>query len=460
MRALAAPLLLAPAALAAQAPARPAAPPPVRPLAAAEARAAEALGSAAQVRALPGGRVLVNDMARRRVLLFDSTLARYTVVADSTGATGSAYSGRTGGLIPFRGDSTLFVDPQSLSMLVIGPDGALGRTLSVPRPGDAFALTGLAFGAPGFDARGRLVYRTMAMPAMRGAAGGAPGGAPTAPAFPDSAPLLRVDLATRAVDTAAFVRTPKTNFSVSTDANGRMRMQSKINPLQTVDDWAVLSDGTLLVLRGRDFHADVAGADGRLAAAPKMPHEWQRLDDAAKQAFIDSTKTAMEKREAEMAATRAVAGGPGGGANVVARAGAAMDAGGGAAPMMIVMSGPAGGAPPMRGGAGAAGGPGAIELPRPSFEFVPASELPDYKPAFAAGGTRADADGRAWVRLIATTPMPGPVYAVVDRTGRLVDRVMLPAGATVAGFGPGGAVYYATRDAAGVHLHRARVTVQ
>ena len=62
--------------------------------------------------------------------------------------------------------------------------------------------------------------------------------------------------------------------------------------------------------------------------------------------------------------------------------------------------------------------------------------------------------------MIATTPMPGPVYAVVDRTGRLVARVMLPAGATVAGFGPGGAVYYATRDAAGVHLHRARVTVQ
>jgi hypothetical protein len=371
------------------------------------------------------------------------------VVADSTSATGGAYSGRTGGLIAYRGDSTLFVDPQALSMLVIGPDGALGRTLSVPRPDDAFALTGLAFGAPGFDARGRLVYRTMPRPQFRGAPGA--GGPASPPVIPDSAPLVRVDLATRAVDTATFVRTPKSNFSMSTDANGRMRVQSRVNPLQTVDDWAVLSDGTLLVLRGQDFHADVIGADGRLAAAPKMPHEWQRMDDAAKQAFLDSTKTAVAKRDAEAAAARAA-----GGTGPVAAGGPGAASDGSQQRITIVMSGPDGG-PPMRGGA--RGGPGG-DMVNFTPEFVGASELPDYKPAFATGATRADADGRAWVRLIPTAPLPGPVYAVVDRSGRLVDRVMLPAGATVAGFGPGGTVYYGTRDAAGVHLHRARVAVK
>ena len=455
MRHLLAALTLAPAVAAAQAPA---APPPVRPLGAVEARAAEPLGAAAQVRALPGGRVLVNDMARRRVLLFDSTLAAYTVVADTTAATGNAYSGRVGGLIPYRGDSTLFVDPQSLSMLVIAPDGRLGRTLSVPRPSDAFALTGLAFGAPAFAARGRLVYRAQPIPMMRGGSGGGPGGpggAFTPPAFPDSAPVVRVDLATRAVDTAAFVRTPKMNFSMSTDAGGRTRMQSKINPLPVVDDWAVLSDGTLLVLRGQDFHADVAGADGRLAPAPRMPHEWQRLSDEAKQAFLDSTRTAMERRmAADTGGVRVTSTNGGGNAVRVGGGPPGGMPGDGGGPMMIVMSGPPG--PPPRGGSGASGP--APDLPRPSFEFVPASELPDYKPPFAAGGTRADADGHAWVRLIPTTPQPGPVYAVVDRQGRLVDRVLLPAGAAIAGFGPGGVVYMATRDAAGVHLQRARVT--
>jgi hypothetical protein len=429
----------------------------VRPLGGAEATAAEALGALAQVRALPGGRVLVNDPARRRVLLFDATLQRHTVVADSTSATGGAYSGRMGGLIPYRGDSTLFVDPQALSMLLIGPDGALGRTLSVPRPDDAFALTGLSFGAPGFDARGRLVYRTMPRPQLRGGSGA--GGAMSPPVLPDSAPVVRVDLATRVVDTATFVRTPKSSFTMSTDANGRMRMQSRVNPLQTVDDWAVLSDGSLLVLRGQDFHADVIGPDGRLAAAPKMPHEWQRMDDAAKQAFLDSTKTAMAKRDAELAAARAAGGtGPVAAGGSARGPGAGMPGGdGGPQRITIVMAGPDAG-PPQRGGA--RGGPGGADMVSFTPELVGPGELPDYKPAFASGATRADADGRAWVRLIPTTPMAGPVYAVVDRTGRLVDRVMLPAGATIAGFGPGGAVYYGTRDDAGVHLHRARVAVK
>lgn len=88
--------------------------------------------------------------------------------------------------------------------------------------------------------------------------------------------------------------------------------------------------------------------------------------------------------------------------------------------------------------------------------FVEPSELPDYKPAFAAGAARADTDGNVWVRLIATMPMPGPVYDVIDAKGELVDRVVLPPNSAIAGFGPGVA-YLATRDAQGLHLRRVRV---
>lgn len=443
--------LLAPV-LAAAVPARAqtAAPPlpPVRPLGAVVARAAEPLGALAAVRALPGGRLLVNDAARRRVLLFDSTLATFTVVADSTSATGNAYGGRMAGLIPYRGDSTLFVDPQSLSMLVIDPAGKLGRTLSVPRPDDALALTGLAFGTPGFDARGRLVYRPMPRPRMNAGSGPMP-----APVFPDSAPVLRVDLATRAVDTAAFVKMQKITMRMAQDANGRMSMTSKIDPLPVVDDWAVLSDGTIAVLRGRDFHVDLVGADGRLTSAPKVPHEWQRLSDEDKTAFLDSTRTAMEKMRATMQATMQAGGASGGGTRVAAGNGVG---GGDGAP--VVMMRIEGGPPPRGGssggGPGAGAGPGGMTMP--TLEFVSANELPDYKPPFAAGAARADADGNVWVRTIPTKPMAGPVYDVIDRQGRLVDRVMVPAGASIAGFGPGGVVYLGTRDAAGVHLQRAR----
>ena len=65
-------------------------------------------------------------------------------------------------------------------------------------------------------------------------------------------------------------------------------------------------------------------------------------------------------------------------------------------------------------------------------------------------------DGHVWVRLIATTPMPGPVYDVIDGQGRLVDRVVLPPNSAVAGFGPGGVVYLGVREAGELRLARAR----
>jgi hypothetical protein len=88
---------------------------------------------------------------------------------------------------------------------------------------------------------------------------------------------------------------------------------------------------------------------------------------------------------------------------------------------------------------------------------VSANELPDYRPAFANGSVRADAEGKLWVRTIPAKPSTGgPEYDVIDRSGKLVDRVTLPRGTTIAGFGTGGIVYLGVRDAAGVHVVRAR----
>src|SRR6478672_10307222 len=82
--------------------------PPIRQLGPVTAVAKEPLGAVTTVRSLPDGRVLVNDIIGRRVVMFDSSLATVTVVADTTSATANAYGVRPGGLIPFRGDSTLF----------------------------------------------------------------------------------------------------------------------------------------------------------------------------------------------------------------------------------------------------------------------------------------------------------------------------------------------------------------
>jgi hypothetical protein len=277
-------------------------------------------------------------------------------------------------------------------------------------------------------------------------------GPPQMPAVPDSAPIVRVDLATRRVDTVTFVRTPRPNVTVTQDAEGRPSVSVTTNPLPTVDDWAVLSDGTIAVLRGRDFHVDLVGPDGAVRAAPRMPYDWQRMSDEYKVAFLDSTRTAMERQRAQMQAALAAGGGT------------ATSASGD----MVISMRRVGDGPPPRGGAG--GGPGgAMQLP--PVNLVSASELPDYKPAFGQGAARADADGNLWVRLIPTRALAGPLYAVIDRTGKMVDRVLLPANTAIAGFAPGGVVYLGQRDGAapaappaggaggagGVRLQRARV---
>ncbi|HEV7991526.1 MAG TPA: hypothetical protein VGP25_06845 [Gemmatimonadaceae bacterium] len=436
--------------------------PPVRQLGAALVTS-DALGAVSAVRQLPGGRVLVNDPAKRRVLLLDSTLKQIAVVADTTAATRNAYGSRGGGLLAYRGDSTLFVDPASLSMLVIDPMGKVTRVMAAPRAQDVQFLLGGPLGNPGFDAKGRLVYRVLDFPG--GQRRPEPGQPPAAPVLPDSSPIVRYDLLTRKLDTAAFVKVAAPRMSVTATENGGFTILPIMNPLPQVDDWAVLPDGTIAIVR-KDYHVDFVSADGGTSSAPKIPFDWQRLTDSAKVAIIDSSKAAMERARASMATgggdgQRIVIGGPGGPGG----SGGDGPGPGGGAPiiMMRVGDGPA---PPPRGAApggapsAAAGGTAtgdAFRTGMPQISFVPPSELPDYRPAFTTGSVRADAEGKLWVRVIPSKPVAGgPEYDVIDRRGTLVDRVALPAGTVIAGFGDGGVVYLGVRDAAGTHLVRAR----
>ena len=91
-------------------------------------------------------------------MLFDSTLARSVIVADTTSATANAYTPRPGTLIRYRGDTALLIAPSSLSMLVLGPTGNIVRVMAIPRSNEAQAFGGGNWGTPGFDARGRLIY--------------------------------------------------------------------------------------------------------------------------------------------------------------------------------------------------------------------------------------------------------------------------------------------------------------
>ena len=147
-----------------------------------------------------------------------------------------------------------------------------------------------------------------------------------------------------------------------------------------------------------------------MTSSPKIPFQWERLTDEGKVAFIDSAKVAIEKARAsgsrdgnpQIMTRPAVEG---------AAAGARRDGSGGDAPRSGTAStpapAPAATAPPgtmtvTSGGnttvTAVGPGGGAFGGQLPPLVMVLPSELPDYKPAFAPGSTRADADGNLWIR--------------------------------------------------------------
>lgn len=387
-----------------------------------------------------GSGVLVNDIQKRRVILFDSALAKFTVVADTTPATANAYPSRfPAALIGFRGDSSLLIDPQSQSMLVIDPTGKVGRVMAVPSSQDAMAM-----GMPGagFDGRGHIIYRGAPMPRMTGFT---PGAGFTPPEFPDSVPIMRIDLATRVRDTLTWMKIQKIKMDVTRSDDGRMSITSQVNPLPVVDEMVLLPDGSVALVRGKDYHIDFVNADGTKLSAAKIPFDWQRLTDEDKVALIDSVKAARERMgNSAPTVNLGGAGGP-----QVALGGAG---GGGGGPQINIQIG---------GGPGGPGGPGGgANRPAtpPQLNFVPASDLPDYKPPFFAGAARADTEGNIWIRTIPTKSIPGgPVYDVINRKGELVERVQIPVNNQIIGFGPNGAVYMTVREGDNTFLQKARI---
>lgn len=459
--------------------------PAITPLTPILARSTEPMGAVSTIATLPGGKVLVNDILGRRVVLFDSTLALVGVVADSTGATANAYGARGGGLLSYQGDSAMFIDPASLTMMAITPAGQLAGVKAVPRANDISFLVGGPNGRPGFDMQGRLIYRGMAR--------GRPAPADARPAFgnfvmpqmPDSAPVVRVDPATRKLDTLAMVRIPKVDVNISQGNDGRISVVTKVHPMPTTDDWALLSDGTVAIVRGHDFHVDWVDASKAVTSSPKIPFVWQRLSDEDKEFIVDSARTAMEKARDEAMRMMNSAGGPaafvasggaermmvmgdfGGGGPppraAAPAAGATPPAGGstgGTSGGAAASSGAAGGSgaatagssasgtPPARGGQGGGpGGAGGFQIP--AINMVPASELPDYRPPFGQQASLGDLDDNLWVRTSAPVGEAGPVYFVIAKGGEVIARVQAPQGRIIVGFGKGGLVYLAFRDAEG-----------
>lgn len=400
---------------------------PPRALAPAEAESPERLLAAINgVRATSRGTIFVNDRAARHVVMLDRDLSPVRMVIDASPATGGLYGLYATRMFAMPGDSTLFLDNSSETFTVLDPEGRIARRVPVPSIPVRQDLVHVLSGTPAFDGRGRLVYRALGR-SQRALIEMGQSGTRTKP---ERVPLLRLDLATGHLDTATVVQIYQQREVILHQVS-RTSFMPLLHPAPTVDEWAMLSDGTIAVVRGEDYHVDFIRSDGALVSGAPIPYPARDLGPADKVALLDSSRAVR---------TRMLAAGLPLGREVAPLPGAVFHS---APPVLVADDGnPA---------------PTAAASSPPPDQWVSPEEIPNRLPVFSAGSVRTDADGNLWVQTIRFTQERGGfVYDVIDRSGVLVDRVQVPFGASIVGFAPGGAVLLARRDGNSLRLARAR----
>jgi hypothetical protein len=186
--------------------------------------------------------------------------------------------------------------------------------------------------------------------------------------------------------------------------------------MPTVDEWTMLPDGTVAIVRGHDYHIDWIAPDGKVTSSPKMAFDWLRITPEQKERLADSVNAASAARRAALAAEEA------------------------AAPVPRSPDG----------------------TPRPSYKSPlvtwEADAWPDYYPPIRTGTVKSDPDGNVWL-LPTTSGLSdgGLVYDVVNREGEIIERVKFPPGRKLIAVGHDGVVYMSYTPKGLVRLERATV---
>jgi hypothetical protein len=187
---------------------------------------------------------------------------------------------------------------------------------------------------------------------------------------------------------------------LDTLSGGAMRWRAVFEVLPTIDEWTALPDGTVAIVRGADYHIDWYRADGTSLATKPMQIDWRRMTDVEKKQRVDQTRASYEANTGDQA-------------------------------------------------------PGTGEV---SIDFAPPSTLPDYLPPVFVGGVKADLAGNVWIAPSSSSyaGWAGFLYDVVNRGGEITERVRLPRGRVIAGFGENGTIYMVSMESNGMFLERTR----
>lgn len=386
---------------------------PVRSLSPAVGTDSGVLLDAMNIRPLVDGRVIVNDRFRERLVLFDQTLQRFTTIAGSgDGAQVPWLAGTV--ILSYPGDSTAMLDWYARAFVLIDPKGTVTRTFALPNALDVSELgPGVIQGGQAFDSKGRLVIQKPRTP---------PPGRNSPPLqcsgvfwywTSDSGTVIRGDPETRTTDTLGLfhrITSKRWKPCQNEDSYNPLGGTTPFPFMPTADEWTMLSDGTVAIVRGHDYHIDWIAPDGKVTSSPKMAFDWLRITSERKQYLADSLNAAANDRRAAAAATPP---------------------------------------PPPP--------PGRPSYKRPTFVWE-ADAFPDYYPPIRVGTVKSDPEGNVW--LLTTTSVlaaGGLVYDVVNRKGEIVERVKFPPDRKLIAVGKDGVVYMSYTPKGLVRLERATV---
>lgn len=337
------------------------------------------------LRELADGRLIVADVREKLVQVID--LQRQTARRVSREGSGPGEYAMPTALFAMPNDQTLLVDLLNRRFLMIKPDGTPGETISPPQlsSGGGPVQVGGLVNARATDGRGRLYFQDLGI---------RPGGE-----SPDSVAILRWAPGQTRLDTAAWVRGPRTTMSTTPGAGGGGGMRITMGSAMVwapQESWGVTADGRVARVQPDPYRVVWYDASRRASAGQAVPYSPIRVTEADKRAY-------MEQQAANP-------------------------------PTMIMMGGPAGG--------GGARTVSPSDLPQPTFA--------ETKPPFTgSGAVLTSPEGEVWVLRTRPANDHLPSYDVFDASGRLVRKVSLGRDHRVVGFGRG-SVYVVRTDEDGL----------
>jgi hypothetical protein len=224
---------------------------------------------------------------------------------------------------------------------------------------------------------------------------------PTGLAKAERIPILRLDRATEKLDTVGSIRNDRFGVQPGAPAmraNGASFGMMASRPWAIKDEWTVAPDGYIAVAHNEPYSVDWVGPDGKVASGAPIVFTAVRVTEAEREAW--------RQQQRDNAGTLTTT--------------------------------------------DASGKTTSRKMVAPEPEAWPAT-----MPAFSGpSAVVAGPDGTVWIERLRGTAATSVQYDVVDRKGTVIERVELPLGHRVIGFGKESVYVVRTDDDGLQHLQR------